>query len=71
MLVLARRQGEVIVIGDDIRITVVDANPHRIRLGIEAPPSVRVDRLEIREKKDLERDLTCPAENLETKGQTK
>lgn len=47
MLVLTRRQGESIVIGNDVRITVVSLGPGRVKLGIEAPSHVRVDREEI------------------------
>ncbi len=48
MLVLSRRIGEEIVIGDaTIRITVVDLGRNRVRLGIDAPENVVVDREEI------------------------
>lgn len=47
MLVLTRRQGESIVIGDGIKLTVVSVGPGRVKIGIEAPPSVRIDREEI------------------------
>lgn len=48
MLVLSRRIGEEIVIGDaTIRITVVDLGRNRVRLGIAAPKDVVVDREEI------------------------
>ena len=47
MLVLSRRFGEVICIGKDIRITVVDIRGDKVRLGIEAPREVRVMREEI------------------------
>lgn len=46
MLVLARRKGEVIVIGDDIRIKVTRVLRDRVFLGITAPRGVRVDRAE-------------------------
>lgn len=49
MLVLSRRQGEQIVIGDDIVITVVDVRPDAVRLGIEAPRHVAVNRAELRQ----------------------
>jgi len=49
MLVLTRRVGEEIVIDGDIRITLVDISGDRVRIGIAAPPSIRVDRLEIYE----------------------
>ena len=50
-LVLTRSKGEMIYIGDDIRITIVEIRGDRIRLGIEAPRSVAVDREEVRLKK--------------------
>jgi carbon storage regulator len=50
MLVLTRRAGEQIVIGNGIRVTVVSVGPGRVKLGIEAPPEVRIDRQEIHEK---------------------
>ena len=50
MLVLTRKTGESIHIGDDIVITVVDVRPSRIRLGIDAPPEIRIEREEIRGK---------------------
>src|SRR5437868_14029836 len=50
MLVLTRRPGEQIVIGEGIRVTVVSVGPGRVKIGIEAPPDVRIDRQEIHEK---------------------
>ncbi|MBA4065437.1 MAG: carbon storage regulator [Isosphaera sp.] len=47
MLVLTRKPGESIVIGNGIRITVVNVGPGRVKIGIEAPPSVRIDREEV------------------------
>lgn len=47
MLVLTRRPGEQIVIDDNIRITVVSVKGDRVRIGIEAPPTVLVDRQEV------------------------
>ena len=47
MLVLTRRLGEQIVVGDDVVVTVVAVGPGRIRLGIEAPRSTPVQRREI------------------------
>jgi carbon storage regulator len=51
MLVLTRKMNEEIIIGSDIRITVVEVAPGRVKLGISAPRHVRVDRAEIHEKK--------------------
>ena len=47
MLVLSRRIGEEIVVAGNIRLTVVAVNGNRVRLGITAPASVPVARLEL------------------------
>ncbi len=49
MLILARRLNEQIVIGDDIRVSVVDIRGDQVKLGIEAPKSVKVYRQEVYE----------------------
>jgi len=50
MLVLTRRLGETIVIGDDIIIKIVDIHGKQIRIGIEAPSEISVYRGEIYER---------------------
>ncbi len=57
MLVLTRRPGESIIIAGDIKITVVNVGPGRVKLGIEAPSHVRVDRQEIHEKIEQASDV--------------
>lgn len=57
MLVLTRKPGEQIIIGNNIRLTVVSVGPGRVKLGIEAPENVRIDRREIHEKIQLEADV--------------
>jgi carbon storage regulator len=47
MLVLTRREGEAIKLGDDIEIEVLEVRPGIVRLGIKAPRSVRVLRGEL------------------------
>jgi len=47
MLVLSRKVGESVLIGDDIVVTVVEARGDAVRLGIEAPRSLRVHRAEV------------------------
>jgi carbon storage regulator len=54
MLVLSRKEGERIVIGQDIVITVVEMRGDRVRLGINAPVTTPVHREEIRRRIDLE-----------------
>jgi carbon storage regulator len=51
MLVLTRRVGEEIAIGRDIRVAVLRVNGERVRLGVTAPELVRVDRLEIHQRR--------------------
>jgi carbon storage regulator len=51
MLVLTRRIGEKIVIDGNIEVTVVAIRGDRVRIGINAPDSVRVDREEIHERR--------------------
>jgi carbon storage regulator len=50
MLVLARQQGQRICIGNGVIVTVLGATRGKVRLGIEAPPDVRVDREEVRRR---------------------
>lgn len=47
MLVLSRKVGEKIVIGNDIVLTVVNVQGDRVRLGIDAPDDVRILRSEL------------------------
>jgi carbon storage regulator len=47
MLVLSRRLGESVVVGDDITITVLEVRGDVVRIGIDAPRSVRVHRAEL------------------------
>jgi carbon storage regulator len=54
VLVLQRRRDEQIIIGDDIVITVVEIRSDKVRLGIDAPKETKVDRVEIRRRKDQE-----------------
>ena len=51
MLVLTRRIGEEIVVNGNIRIKVLEGKGDRVRLGITAPKSVRVDRQEVHERR--------------------
>ena len=56
MLVLSRKVGETIVIGNGIVVTVLEMKGRQIRLGIEAPPSVPVWRGEL-----IQNDFREPA----------
>lgn len=61
MLVLTRRLGETIVIGDDIVIKIVDIHGKQIRVGIEAPAEISVYRGEIYERIMLENKAAVEA----------
>ena len=47
MLILTRRPGERVVIGDEVLVTVMGVSGHTVRLGIEAPSGVSIYREEI------------------------
>lgn len=59
MLVLSRKVGEKLVIGDGIVITVNRVVGHRVSIGVEAPPHVRIVRSELQlHDKDQAVELT-------------
>jgi carbon storage regulator len=55
MLILTRRIGETIMIGDKIRVTVLDVKGHQVRIGVNAPKDVEVHREEVYERVKAER----------------
>ena len=57
MLVLTRKKNEVIVIGNNIKITVVDIRGDKVRIGIEAPVEIPVYRQEVYEAIQREEKL--------------
>jgi len=54
MLVLTRKLNQEVVIGDDIRITIVALGGDQVKLGITAPRSVPVHRLEVYQERQLD-----------------
>jgi len=54
MLVLTRGVDQSVLIGDDIVVTVVDIGGNKVRIGIDAPPDLLIDRDEVRERRIAE-----------------
>lgn len=50
MLVLTRRKGEAIMLGDNVEVRILDVSRHQVKVGVQAPRSVPVYRKEIYEK---------------------
>lgn len=50
MLILTRRQGEKIKIGDDIEITITSVEGNSVRIGVDAPKNVEILRTELLER---------------------
>lgn len=56
MLILRRKPGEQLLIGDNIRITVMDVSEGGVRLAIKAPREITILRSELKKAVDVNRD---------------
>lgn len=55
MLILTRRIGEKIMIGDDVSIAILDVRNGQVRIGVDAPKEIPVHREEIHQRFELEK----------------
>lgn len=55
MLILTRRVGEALMVGEDVTVTVMAVNGNQVRIGIKAPRDVEVHREEIYERVQAEK----------------
>ena len=60
MLVLSRRCGQRILVGDDVVVTIVSMGSNRVRIGIQAPSEIGVDRHEVWTQSGLESGSSSP-----------
>lgn len=70
MLILTRRIGETVVIGDDISITVLGVKGNQVRLGVNAPRDVSVHREEIYQRIKFEQEQKGGGNDASSSGAT-
>lgn len=54
MLILTRKLGESIAIGDEVKVTLIDVQGRQVKIGVTAPKDVQIHRQEIYEKIQVE-----------------
>lgn len=59
MLVLSRKVGEAVAIGDDVVVKIAEVRGNRVRLAFEAPRDVAIDRSEVRERQSPEPEIAA------------
>jgi carbon storage regulator len=65
MLVLSRRAGESVVLGDDITVTVLEVRGDVVRIGIDAPRSLKVHRSELlAQLEESNRQAASPSDDV-------
>jgi carbon storage regulator len=67
MLILTRRVGETVMIGNEVTVTVLGVKGNQVRIGVNAPKDVAVHREEIYERIKREEDQEGRAPSMDTK----